>query len=67
MSGYELQRNGDGSWSVLEKGTRLPITFKGRMQVALTEEAARSAIANLEKDHEAWWCQKAEASRPKQA
>lgn len=58
MSGYEFQRNGDGSWSVLEKGTRRAITFKGRMQIALREEAARSAFALLQRAHDERRCQK---------
>lgn len=50
---YELQRNGDGTWSVIEADTRRPITFQGRLQISLTEDAARdtlSALNQIEKE-----------------
>lgn len=46
---YDLQQCGDGTWSIVSKATQTPITFKGRMQISLTEEAAQKAFAILER------------------
>jgi hypothetical protein len=50
---YETLHKGDGTWSIVDKATRQPLTFKGRLQVSLTEDVAKEALAILERiEHE---------------
>lgn len=50
---YDMLQSGDGTWSIVAKSTRRPITFKGRLQVALTEDVAQQAFAILDRvEHE---------------
>lgn len=50
---YDMLQSGDGTWSIVAKSTRRPITFKGRLQIALTEDVAQQAFAILDRvEHE---------------
>jgi len=37
-NGYKLHKNGDGTWSVIDAFKGNPITFEGKLQIALKEE-----------------------------
>ncbi len=50
---YDMLLCGDGTWSIVAKSTRRPITFKGRLQIALSKDVAQQAIAILDRvEHE---------------
>lgn len=46
---YKTLRCGNGTWSVVDGATQRPITFKGWLQIALTEDAAQAAFTILER------------------
>lgn len=46
-NGYELHKCGDGTWSVIDAFKRHPITFEGRLQIALNEEEAKRVLECL--------------------
>ncbi|WP_374788800.1 hypothetical protein [Brucella oryzae] len=39
-NGYKLQKDGDGTWSVIDAFKGNPITFEGKLQIALNEDEA---------------------------
>ncbi len=56
-NGYKLQKNGDDTWTVIDAFKGNPITFKGRLQIALSEEEAERVLdclnqQNLERHSE---------------
>lgn len=46
-NGYKLQKHGDGTWSVIDAFKGHPVTFEGRMQIALNEEEAKRVLECL--------------------
>ncbi len=50
-NGYKLQKNGDGTWSVIDAFKGNPITFEGRLQVALDEEEAKRVFDCLNRQN----------------
>ncbi|GAA5665574.1 hypothetical protein FHW72_002115 [Ochrobactrum sp. RC6B] len=50
-NGYKLQKNGDGTWSVIDAFKGNPITFEGRLQIALNEEEAQRVFDCLNRQN----------------
>ena len=50
-NGYKLHKNGDGTWSVIDAFKGNPITFEGKLQIALNEEEAKRVLDCLNRQN----------------
>lgn len=50
-NGYQLRRDGDGTWSVIDAFKGHPVTFEGRLQIALREEEAKRVLDRLNRQN----------------
>ena len=50
-NGYKLQKRGDGTWSVIDAFKGNPVTFEGRLQIALNEDEAQRVLDCLNRQN----------------
>ncbi|MBB4095976.1 hypothetical protein HGG72_16350 [Ochrobactrum pecoris] len=50
-NGYELHKNGDGTWAVIDAFKGNPITFEGKLQIALNEDEAKRVLDCLNRQN----------------